>query len=416
MVNDPEPGEWGIVAPTYQDAWSICIEGESGLLAALGTTYPEVRAGQSELVEHWHRSFAEMLLRNGHIVRVASAQDGGLHVQGKNLKGLWGDEIGLWDRWETTWNESIRYAVRKGGARIIATGTPKQSRNARALVRLLLNDPAVPVARLRTVDNAANLSAEFLAEVVGKSKGTRLERQELEGEFLSEVEGALWTAEVIDAARVASCPDLTRIVVAIDPAVTSGSGSDEHGIIVAGDGGDGHGYVLADYSMRGTPDAAMKKAVWAYREHNADRVVAEANNGADFIGSLLRTVDPNIPYRKVTATRGKAVRAEPVSALYEQGRIHHVGVFPDLEDQLCTWVPTDPKSPDRLDALVWVFTELRGLSSGDWHEAYGTAQCENEKCGRAFMKSDKDGTERTACPYCRTPLESPEDSSDSEAV
>ena len=326
IMLDPEPGEWGVVAPTYQDAWSICIEGESGLLAAFGTTYPEVRAGQSELVEHWHRSFAEMRLRSGHIIRVASAQDGGLHVQGKNLKGLWGDEIGLWDNWETTWNESIRYAVRKSGARIIATGTPKQSRKARMLVRLLLNDPAVPVARLRTIDNAANLSPSFIAEVVGKSKGTRLERQELEGEFLNEVEGALWTAEVIDDARVSTAPDLTRVVVAIDPAVTSGGDSDETGIIVAGDAGNGHGYVLADYSMRGTPDACMKKAVWAYREHKADRIVAEANNGADYIGSLLRTVDPDIPYRKVTATRGKAIRAEPVSALYEQGRIHHVGL------------------------------------------------------------------------------------------
>jgi hypothetical protein len=153
----------------------------------------------------------------------------------------------------------------------------------------------------------------------------------------------------------------------------------------------------------------MKKAVWAYREHKADRVVAEANNGADYIGSLLRTVDPDIPYRKVTATRGKAVRAEPISALYEQGRIHHIGVFPDLEDQMCTWIPSDPKSPDRLDSVVWAFTELRGLSMGDWHEAYGTRTCSSEKCGgRGFMKNNPDGTPRTHCPNCRAPLE-PED-------
>jgi len=406
VMLDPDPGEWGVLAPTYQDAWSICIEGESGLLAAFGTTYQEVRAGQSELVEYWHRSFAQMRLRSGHLVYVASAQDGGLHIQGKNLKGLWGDEIGLWDNWETTWNESVKYAVRKAGARIIVTGTPKQSRKARALVRLLLNDPAVPVTRLRTIDNAANLSEAFIAEVVGKSKGTRLERQELEGEFLNEVDGALWTAEIIDAARVGAAPEMSRVVVAIDPAVTSGTESDETGIIVAGDAGNGHGYVIADYSMRGTPDACMKKAVWAYREHKADRVVAEANNGADYIGSLLRTVDPDIPYRKVTATRGKAIRAEPVSALYEQGRIHHIGNFPDLEDQLCTWVPTDPTSPDRLDALVWSFTELRGLSMGDWHEAYGTVTCQSEKCnGRGFMKNNPDGTRRTQCPNCRAPIE-----------
>jgi phage terminase large subunit-like protein len=358
MLSDPEPGEWGIVAPTYADAWSICIEGESGLLAALGTNYNEVRAGESELVHHWHRSFAELGLRSGHIVRVASAEDGALHIQGKNLKGLWGDEIGLWDKWDTAWNESIKYAVRKGRAQILVTGTPKKSRAARKLVRLLLDDPEVPVSRLRTTDNEANLSASFFAEVVGKSRGTRLERQELEGDLLADVEGALWTPEVIDASRVTRHPDLVRVVVAIDPAVTSKRGSDETGIIVAGDAGDGHGYVLADYSMRGTPDACMKKAVWAYKEHRADRIIGEANNGGDYLGSLLRTVDQDIPYRKVTASRGKAVRAEPVSALYEQARIHHVGVFPDLEDQMCTWLPTDDESPDRMDACLAAGTSV----------------------------------------------------------
>ena len=416
MLSDPEPGEWGIVAPTYADAWSICIEGESGLLAALGTNYNEVRAGESELVHHWHRSFAELGLRSGHIVRVASAEDGALHIQGKNLKGLWGDEIGLWDKWDTAWNESIKYAVRKGRSQILVTGTPKKSRAARKLVRLLLDDPEVPVSRLLTTDNEANLSAAFFAEVVGKSKGTRLERQELEGDLLADVEGALWTPEIIDASRVPRHPDLVRVVVAIDPAVTSKRGSDETGIIVAGDGGDGHGYVLADYSMRGTPDACMKKAVWAYKEHRADRIIGEANNGGDYLGALLRTVDQDIPYRKVTASRGKAVRAEPVSALYEQGRVHHVGVFPDLEDQMCTWLPTDDESPDRMDALVWAFTELKGLSAGDWLEAYGVVTCPAEKCARSFIGTDKDGTKRTACPYCRTPLETPEDGTESEAV
>lgn len=380
---DPDPGEWGIVAPTYQDAWSTCIEGPSGFLAALGTTVTEVRDQKSALVEHWHRSFAELKFRTGHLVRVASAQDGGLRIQGKNLKGAWADEVGLWDNWETTWNESLRFAVREGDARIIATGTPKQSRKARKLIRLLLDDPAVPVRRLRTVDNAANLAPRFLAEVVGKASGTRLERQELEGILLDDVEGALWTADLIDAARVKAPPvDLLRVVVAIDPAVSNEEGSDETGIVVVGEGEGGHGFVLEDASMRGTPDECMRRAVAMFRKWQADRVVGEANNGGDYIGQLLAAVDPSVPYRKVIATRGKRVRAEPVSALYEQLRIHHAGYFEALEEQMVSWVPSDPESPDRVDALVWACAELKGLSQGSFLEAYGTVRC--KECERVY--------------------------------
>jgi phage terminase large subunit-like protein len=377
ILEDPEPGEWGIVAPTYQDAWSTCVEGPSGLLAALGTTVTEVRDGQSKLVEHWHRSFAEIRLRNGHLIRVASAQDGGLRIQGKNLKGCWCDEIGLWDNWDTTWNESIKFAVREGSARIVATGTPKQSRAAKKLIKLLLTDPSTAVQRLRTIDNAPNLAPRFLAEVVGKASGTRLERQELEGLLLEDVEGALWTGDMIDAARVKTAPaDLLRVVVAIDPAVTNEEGSDETGIMVVGEAEGGHGFVLEDGSMRGTPDACMRRAVALYHKWQADRIVGEANNGGDFIGSLLRTVDANVPYAKVIATRGKRVRAEPVSALYEQLRVHHVGHFTDLEEQMVSWVPSDPgDSPDRVDALVWACAELKGLSQGSFLEAYGVARC-----------------------------------------
>ena len=386
ILEDPEPGEWGIVAPTYQDAWSTCVEGPSGFLAALGTNVVEVRDGRSKLVEHWHRSFAEIRMRNGHLVRVASAQDGGLRIQGKNLKGAWADECGLWDNWQTTWDESLKFAVREGEARIVATGTPKQSRAARKLIKKFLEDPDVPVRRLRTVDNAPNLAPRFLQEVVGKASGTRLERQELEGLILDDVEGALWTAELIESYRVASAPaDLLRVVVAIDPAVTNEEDSDETGIIVVGEADGGHGFVLGDYSMRGTPDACMRKAVWAYNYHQADCVVGEANNGGDYIGTLLHTVDPNVPYKKVIATRGKRVRAEPVSALYEQGRMHHVGVFQELEDQMCSWVPSDPESPDRVDGLVWGCAELKGLSQGSWLEAYGTARCKD--CDTVYPES-----------------------------
>jgi phage terminase large subunit-like protein len=364
----------------------------------LGTTVTEVRDGKSKLVEHWHRSFAELKLRNGHLVRVASAQDGGLRIQGKNLKGAWADEVGLWDNWQVTWDESLKFAVREGEARVIATGTPKQSRAARKLIKKLIDDPDVPVRRLRTIDNAPNLAPRFLAEVVGKAKGTRLERQELEGLLLDDVEGALWTAELIEAYRVKQAPpDLLRVVVAVDPAVSNEEDSDETGIVVVGEAEGGHGFVLEDCSMRGTPDACMKRAVAAYNKWQADRIVGEANNGGDYIGELLRTVDPNVPYTKVIATRGKRVRAEPVSALYEQGRIHHVGVFQDLEDQMCSWVPSDPgESPDRVDALVWCCAELKGLSQGSFLEAYGFVRC--KVCDQAYAERYGD------CTHCHPEL------------
>jgi phage terminase large subunit-like protein len=393
ILSDTEPGEWGIVAPIYADAWSVCVEGESGLLAALGTNADEVKRGKSKLVEYWHRSFAEIKLRSGHIVRVASAQDGGLRIQGKNLRGAWADEIGNWDNWDTTWNESLKYAVRKGESRIIATGTPKKSRKAKKLVKMLLDDPAVPKSRLLTMDNAANLSQSFIDEVVGSARGTRLERQELEGLLLDDVEGALWTAEIIEDFRVEKPPeDLIRIAVAVDPAVSNEEDSDETGIVVVGEAPGGHGFVLGDYSMRGTPRACMEKAVWAFRHHHADRVVGEANNGGDYIGDLLATVDPNVPYRKVIASRGKRVRAEPVSSLYEKGRMHHCGVFTMLEEQMVSWVPSDPDSPDRVDALVWACAELSGLSSGSWLEAYGVKRCDD--CGHAYPE------DKGECPAC----------------
>jgi phage terminase large subunit-like protein len=320
------------------------------------------------------------------------------------------DEVGLWDSWKTTWDESLKFAVRKGRSQIVATGTPKKSRKARELIRRLLADPAVRKSRLRTLDNRNNLSQEFLDEVVSSSRGTRLEQQELEGVLLDDVEGALWTADGIDAFRVAGEPELLRVVVAVDPAVSSEEDSDETGIVVVGEGAGGHGFVLADYSMRGTPDACMRKAVWAYHHHAADKVIGEANNGGDYIGALLATVDPNVPYEKVMASRGKRVRAEPVSALYEQGRVHHVGdprKFTMLEEQMVSWVPSDPgESPDRVDALVWGCAALKGLSSGSWLQAYGMKRCDD--CGRAY--AERHGQ----CPECHPlapgapPPESPE--------
>lgn len=394
ILGDPEPGEWGIVAPTFEDGWATCVEGPSGILNALGTNAVEVKQRKSPLVAFWNRSWGELRFHNGHLIRVASADDGGLRIQGKNLKGAWADEIGLWDKWQTAWTESLGYAVRLGRAQIVVTGTPKASRKAKALVKMLLDDPNIPVRRLRTLDNAANLSPAFFMEVVGRAKGTRLERQELEGELIEDVEGALWTADIIDRNRISfkELPDLDRIVVAIDPAVSSDEKSDETGIVVVGEK-DGHGYVLADYSRVASPNAVMERVVQAFYDHQADCIVGEVNNGGDYIGTLLKTVDSNVPYKVVHATRGKALRAEPVSALYEQNRVHHIGVLTDLEDQMCTWAPGVPGSPDRLDALVWAITELHTLSTGGWLEAYGVVEC--VKCDHKYV-----GNLHDRCPKC----------------
>lgn len=344
---DPEPGAWGVIAPTYGDARDTCVEGESGLLAALGL--PRTYAG-------WNRSMGELRLPDGTVVFVDGADDGALRIQGKNLKGAWCDEVGLWRHWATAWDESIAYAVRKGESRIVATGTPKANLPARALVKRLLDDPTVTVSTLRTLDNAANLSDVMLTEARAKV-GTRLGRQELDGELLEDLEGALWQLAVIDELRVIRAPDLVRVVVAVDPAATSKLSSDETGIVVAGLSADGQGYVLSDLSGRYTPDAWGRKVVDAYRQAEADRVVPEVNNGGDMVTHVIRTVDPTVPVKPVTATRGKQLRAEPIAALYEQGRVHHVGTLVDLEDQMTSWMP-GMASPDRLDALVWALTDL----------------------------------------------------------
>jgi predicted phage terminase large subunit-like protein len=193
-------------------------------------------------------------------------------------------------------------------------------------------------------------------------ENTRLGRQELMGELLEDLEGALWTRAMMEN-RAEKAPELTRIVVAVDPAVTSGDSADDTGIVVAGRGVDDHAYVLTDATCHLSPDQWAKRVVIIYRTHSADRVIAEVNNGGELVEAVLRTVDPGLSFKSIHASRGKRTRAEPVAALYEQGKVHHVGGFPELEDELCSWIPGEGESPDRLDALVWAITELM-LGSG----------------------------------------------------
>jgi phage terminase large subunit-like protein len=227
------------------------------------------------------------------------------------------------------------------------------------------------VTRGRTAENRGNLAPVFLEQIVRRYEGTRLGRQELDGEILEDAPGALWSRAIIEAARAPAAPELARVVVAVDPATTSGEQADETGIIVAGADAGGLGYVLGDVSGRYAPAEWARAAITAYRAHTADRVVAEVNNGGEMVEATLRMIDPAVPFRAVRAARGKTARAEPVAALYEQGRVRHVGAFPQLEDQMCAFMPGAGGglrggfnrggmggSPDRVDALVWALTEL----------------------------------------------------------
>jgi phage terminase large subunit-like protein len=224
-------------------------------------------------------------------------------------------------------------------------------------MKQIQNMSNVVITRGSTYDNRANLAASFFTSIITKYEGTRLGRQELEGHDLDDNPGALWQRDTIDSARVRKALDMVRIVVAVDPAVTSGEDSDETGIIVAGKDEFGHAYIIEDCSVKGTPDEWGRVVVEAMKRHQADRIVAEVNQGGDMVKYVLETIDKNLPIKMVRASRGKIARAEPISALYEQQKVHHVGAFHKLEDQMCTWEPGMP-SPDRMDALVWALTEL----------------------------------------------------------
>ncbi|GAF68138.1 unnamed protein product, partial [marine sediment metagenome] len=207
-----------------------------------------------------------------------------------------------------------------------------------------------------TFDNP-HLPAEVLASLRANFEGTRRGLQELYGEILEDSDRFLWSLDTIAKNRVRNMPELVRIVVSIDPAVTAHAGSDETGIVVAGVDADGEGYILEDATMKGAPHEWASRAIQLYKVHSADCIVAEVNNGGDLVESVLRGVDRNIAYKCVRATRGKVLRAEPIAALYEKDRVHHVGIFDKLENQMCGWQPGQP-SPDRIDALVWALTDL----------------------------------------------------------
>ena len=394
-------GEYGIIAPTYADAWTKCVEGKAGILRALGTSMAEIKDHRSRLVKSAWRTYGQVVLRNGIVIYVDSAAEGGLRIQGRNLKGAWADEIGLWEKWETAWNESLRYAVRDGISKIIATGTPKASRPARKLVRALIrNDPGeggVILRRMRTIDNAANLSEAFLRAVIGASQGTRLERQELEGELLDDVANALWTRDLIDAIRVSGIPKALReITIGVDPS-DGGETSDEQAYTVVGLGMPEDAWPLSVIENWGGQEAPVpftmrvfRKALEYERRYPGTPVtlIIEKNHGGAWLGAtftqVMRDMGVTVRWRMIHASQAKRTRAEPVSALYGQhgGLVRHCHTarktlvggqvklapdphMPELEDQMATFTGAQgERSPDRLDSLVWGMTPYLKRSFG----------------------------------------------------
>lgn len=343
---------WAIVAPTYSDARDTCVEGDSGVLAVL-RRYKALRD------KGWNRSIGEIYLNNGSQIKLFSA-DKPDRLRGPQHHGAWCDELAAF-RYADAWDQ-LQFGMRLGDKpRIIVTTTPRPT----SLIKSLSSraDGSVVITRGSTFDNAKNLAPSALLELEARYGGTRLGKQELYGEILEDVEGALWTRGLIERNRLQTAPALARIVVSIDPAATANKDSDETGIVVCGSDAQGHGYVLGDYSFRGSPLEWATKAVEVYDQWKADSILVEVNQGGDMVSAVLKQVRMSLPIREVRAHVGKRLRAEPVAAMYEQGRIHHIGEFAYLEDQMTNWTVDDPNSPDRLDAMVQAFQDLLGTYS-----------------------------------------------------
>jgi phage terminase large subunit-like protein len=362
---DGQGDESAIVAPTFGDARDTCVEGPTGLLAALGTSRAEVEAGRSWTVERWNRSLGEIHLRSGAMVRIDGADDGALRIQGKNLKRAWCDELRLWKKAAEAWDESLLLAVRLGNPHIVVTSSPKPTALVKRLLRGKDGKPAEAdvVSHMTMQENRANLSPKFLEQMERRYGGTRLGRQELLGQLLEDVEGALWRQMWIDEARATAPPHggLRRTVVGMDPSDGTEDGA-EQGIAVAGTALDHKLYVVKSEGYRDTALGYCKRAVRFAVAYKAS-IVVEKNHGGAYLVQVLdeamKELRVHVPVRVVSASTGKKTRAEPVAALYEQRKVRHLGVFPELEEQQTTWTPEE-KSPDRMDALVWAITELMG--------------------------------------------------------
>ena len=332
-----------MIGATADDARDIMIEGESGILAICPPDERPLYVASKRRLE-WP---------NGAVSLIFTA-DEPERLRGKQAMKIWADELAAW-RYPDAWSQAMMGLRLGTNPQAVVTTTPRPTK----AIKDLMADARNVVTTGTTYENKSNLAQGYFDYVIKKYEGTRLGRQELNAELLSDNPGALWKRDIIDASRVIKSPELDRVVVGVDPSATSGG--DEAGVITAGKKGDDY-YTLADDSVQGSPKTWATAAVTAYHKYQANCIVAEKNNGGEMVESVIKQVDPNVPVKLVWASRGKATRAEPVSALAEQGHDHHVGSFTELEDELCTWATGD-NSPNRLDAKVWAITELMGNSS-----------------------------------------------------
>ncbi|HLM81068.1 MAG TPA: terminase family protein [Terriglobales bacterium] len=345
-VNVEKFSRVNLIGPTHDDVRDIMVEGESGVLAVC----PHAERPR-------YISSRRMLEWPSGAISLCFSADEPERLRGKQHEKFWGDEPASWRCPETL--DQAYFGLRLGGRpQAVLSTTPKPTK----LVKSLLADPTVIVTRGTSYENRANLAPAFLSKIITKYENTRLGRQELLAELLDDNPGALFLQATIDAARVDREPELVRIVGGIDPATTSGPDADDTGIVYAGRDNrkPPHFYVLDDLTCNGKPEVWARRAVVAYHRYQADRIVAETNQGGDMVEATIRNVDSECAYRGVHATKGKAIRAEPISALYDQGRVHHVGILPALEDEICDFVPGQSVSPNRMDALVWSITDLMG--------------------------------------------------------
>lgn len=349
-----ETGQWGrvaCVAPTASDIRDVMVEGESGLLSV---AHPDFQP-------EWQPSKNKLTYPNGAVVLCYPATEPD-RLRGPQFHGAWCDELAAWEHLEDPFNAwtQLQMTLRLGKApKICATTTPRPIR----LIRMLVEDPLTVVTKGSTYDNAANLAPDFIHAIETQYGNTRVGRQEIYADILDDAPGALWSRDIIERQRwkpdMGRRPHLVRIVMGIDPAISNSEDSDETGIVIVGRDANDQGHVLADVSIAGSPDEWGQAAVRAYRDFSVDRIVGEVNQGGDMVEHVIKTIDNNLPFKAVRATRGKLKRAEPVSALYEQGRVWHHGQFPLLEDQMSRFTPDGEfdASPDRADALIWALTD-----------------------------------------------------------
>ncbi len=360
MVEGPGPLDAGrarrvaLVGETHEQVRDIMVFGEFGLMAC---SPPDRRPV-------WQASRRRLVWPNGAVAQSYSASEPET-LRGPQFDAAWADELAKWRRVSEAWN-MLQFCLRVGeDPRACVTTTPRNV----PILKELLAAPSTRVTRAATLANRAHLAELFLREVTERYGNTRLGVQEIEGELLDDIDGGLWRIEQLTACRVAECPDLGRVVVAVDPPVTGGRNADTCGIVVAGQTTDrSRVVILEDASISGaTPAGWARAVVAAYERHRADLVVAEVNQGGDLVEAVLRQVDRTVSYRAVHASRGKVARAEPVAALYEQGRVLHLGRWEALETQMALMSVQGFQgqgSPDRVDALVWAVSALIGGRSG----------------------------------------------------